>query len=58
MMNGLVSSESGEEVGEEGTIRWSRHDEIVRTTVGEVVKGFGQRSRSRGSSQLERSDCL
>jgi len=30
MMNTLMSSEGGEEVGEEGTIRWSGHDEVVR----------------------------
>jgi hypothetical protein len=38
MMNTLMSSEGGEDVGEEGTIRGSRHDEIVRTRPERVVE--------------------
>jgi len=48
MMNALVSSEGGEEVGEEGTIRGSGHDEFVRTWRFRIEIGKPWRFSARG----------
>ena len=42
MMNALVSSEGSEDVGEEGTIRGSRHDEDKAGEVVEVTVVIGK----------------
>jgi hypothetical protein len=47
MMNALVSSEGSEEVGEEGTIRGSGHDEFVRTRLERVEIGKPWRLSAR-----------